>query len=250
MENKKLIAYFDLLGFKSLIENNTFEDYTKAIENLFYITEMSLSLGKTIDVNKSFSSDLSNSNINCIVFSDTIIFWCEKENSDNIKELLDVTFEFSSKAIRHFFPVRGALNFGEFSSNNLNHKNQNNAKYNVNSVYGKALVDAYLKAENQSWAGTTIDLSVIKYLDEKHPDLIEVLAKYTMKYKVPVKNVKEDVLIEETTYKLITGNISNDSYLNHKNSIRENFGRHNKVIDARVELIIENTLEYLKCHIK
>ena len=185
---KHFIAYFDLLGFKEFIMKNTPEYHEKIMGNIFRDMESALSKGKTKEISNGYIADISKSRVNCINFSDTVIFWISNENEDIIKELLDVVYRYNWQAIRYFFPARGCLYYGEIKYVNFNRVNDAGGVYNINSIYGKVLVDVYLKAESQNWAGTVIDNSVLERLVELEIEPDSFLAPYAVKYNVPYKD--------------------------------------------------------------
>ena len=98
------IAYFDYLGFKEFIENNDLDYQKKIIGNNFRDLESALGQGKIKDVHHGVIADLSNSKINCINFSDTVVFWTNDDSNESLKELLDVSYKFNWQAVDFFFP--------------------------------------------------------------------------------------------------------------------------------------------------
>jgi hypothetical protein len=158
---KKFIAYFDYLGFKDFIEKNEVEYVNEIMNFNFRDIEYALGGNNTKFVQKRLVTDTHHSPINCLNFSDTVIFWTQDESPKSFKELLEVVYRFNNRCIHLSFPVRGALVYGEIMSVDFRQSNNNGSAYNINSVYGKGLVASYIKAESQNWAGTVIDQSVL-----------------------------------------------------------------------------------------
>lgn len=242
----KFIAYFDFLGFKDFILNNDIEYQNKIMNNIFRDIESSLGNGKLIKSQKGLISDISESSINCINFSDTVIFWTNDNSIESLTEITKVAYKFNWQAINFFFPVRGSLLYGEIIHADYRQYNDGGGKYNINSVFGRGIVEAHIKAESQDWAGSVIDQSIIDFLIENDLEPISYLSDYAKQYKIPYKtNIK--IMESEFAFRLVKGSLNEEAYKNYSNSIERNFADHKKDIsDPRVKLKLKNTLEYLR----
>lgn len=242
---KKFIAYFDYLGFKQFIENNELEYQKKIVNDNFRDIENALGLGKLKEAQRGAVADLENSNINCINFSDTIIFWTNDNSEKSLLEILDVSYKFNWQAIDFFFPARGCLVYGDIVHVDFKQHNSAGGVYNINSVYGLGLVQAHEKAESQNWAGTVLHETFITELISRGYDVEAFLSPYAKKFKVPYKNGME--LPEEFVLNLIKGELNAEALKNTENNIKENFARHKKSIKPKdVQNKIENTLSFLR----
>lgn len=242
---KKFIAYFDYLGFKQFIENNDIDFQKRIMGNNFRDIENALGQGKLKPVAHGAIADLANSNINCINFSDTVVFWTNDDSESSLIEIIEVAHKFNWQAVDFFFPARGCLVYDEIVY--VDYKQHNNAGgiYNINSVYGKGLVEAHEKAEAQHWAGTVFDETLITELTVRGYDVEEFLKPYAKKYKVPYKNGID--LPEEYVMNIIKGDLNDEALKNYGNGIRENFGRYKKSTDNQgVKEKIENTIAFLE----
>ena len=189
--------------------------------------------------------------INCLNFSDTVVFWTNEDSLEALKEILAVTYIFNWQANDYFFPVRGTLLYGDIFHVAHSQLSDGGGFYNINSIYGSGIIAAHLKAESQDWAGTVIDQSVIskiRSMGEKEEILLDP---YCKKYLVPYKagtHLKVDE--EEYVFRLIKGYLDEVSFTNMSNNIAENFARYNKDISpASVQRKLTNTLEYLRSFI-
>ena len=244
---KKFIAYFDYLGFKQFIENNDVEYQNRIIGNNFRDIENALGQGKMKNVNIGAIADLSSSKINCINFSDTIVFWTNDDSEESLIEILQVAYRFNWQTVLYFFPTRGALIYGEIVYVDFKQLNEAGGLYNINSVFGKGLVEAHEKAEKQHWAGTVIDRTFINELLKRGIEIDNYLSPYAKKFKVPYKNGHE--LPEEYVLNLVKGGLDDQSLKNGKEMIINNFSNHNKSIDSQdVKEKINNTLRFLESY--
>ena len=164
---KKFIGYYDYLGFTDFIMNNDHDYQRNIMGNIFRDIESSLGRGKVKESSQGILADLKDSRINCINFSDTVIFWTIDDSIDSLYELIEVTHKFNWQTNIYFFPARGAIHYGEIEHVDYRQLNQGGGVYNINSIFGKGMVEAYQKAEQQDWAGTVIDQSIIEFLKKK-----------------------------------------------------------------------------------
>lgn len=245
-----LLAYFDYLGFKDFIERNEIDYQIEIVKNIFRDIENALGKGKIIETSRGYIADLSKNKIHCINFSDTVIFWSENQSIEALTDLLEVAYGFNWSCIDFFFPVRGAIILGEVFDFKFDHESDNGGTYGVNSIFGRGLVDAHLKAEKQNWAGTVIDNSIVSYLTENKVNAESFLAPFAKKYKVPYHK-GYDRPEEEWVLNLVKSNgaLNDEAFKNMRRNIIENFSNHNKRIDSdEVALKIKNTLEFLESY--
>ena len=248
-KNKNLkevyLAYFDYLGFKGFIENNDDEVLMRRMGHIFRDIEKALGQGKYKEPqNGMILSDLSDSRVNCLNISDTVLFWTNQCNYESLTKLIKVAYEFNWLQILYNFPIRGSIVKGKIRLVSGKQTNSNGGSYSVQCLYGKGLIKAHDKAEYQNWAGTVIDESIISDL-EQNPSGMDFLSEYAIKYNVPYKSAIG--LEEEYVLKVVKG-ISNETALkNTKESVTGVFALDNKTIEpTSVKLKIENTLKFIE----
>lgn len=246
---KRFIAYFDFLGFGDFIDNNDLEEQEEVLEMIFGDLEHSLAQGRMIDGMMGMESDFEELKLNCLNFSDTIVFWTNNDSLDSLNELLAVSSIFNLRTIIYTFPVRGSIVHGEIKYNDYQESNKVGGLYKVNSIFGKGLISAYQKAESQNWAGTVIDKSLIDELKGRGEIVDQFLNKYAIKYSVPYKKTSDNP--EEFVLRLTEGSFDKFAYKNLETKVTHNFSNHKKgVDDDSVQLKIKNTLDFLKIFIK
>lgn len=243
------LAYFDFLGFKEFILNNEDEVLIQRMGHIYRDIEMALGQGKYNEPkNGVITANFSNSKLNCLNISDTVVFWTNDNELDSLKELLNVAFEFNWKENLYNFPLRGAIIKGKIRIVNGKTKTINGGSYGVSCLYGQGIVNAHLKAESQNWAGTVIDKSIVnefKSAEEAH----DFLKPYAVKYKIPYKNL--DYETEEYAFRFTKENINIATFESKSNSINRVFSQDNKSVEhPSVQKKIENTIKYLKSFIE
>jgi hypothetical protein len=241
----KFITYFDYLGFGDFIRNNDLEYQRKIMGNIFRDIESALAKGKLIDAKHGVIADLSQSRVNCINFSDTVVFWTNDISSESVEELLHITHVFNWQANLYFFPVRGTMTMGELERVEFDQKSGLGGSYNINSVFGKGLVKAHEIAESQKWAGTLLDENVETFINDNLENNEDVLATYTKSFEVPFKAGDKEMRV----FNLIKGELNDIAFNNYKEGIERNFGEHNKGMEhPSVKEKLANTIDFLESY--
>jgi len=247
---KKFIAYFDFLGFKDFIERNDIKTQKIGINKIYLEIEEALSEGKFKITSNGALPDISKSDINCINFSDTVIFWTNTTSVEELDNLLKVSHRFNAHCNLFTFPVRGALVYGNAYDYIHNYLNNKKKVYNVNSIFGNAIILAHNKAENQDWAGTVIDNSVIEYLEDAKLNENKMLLKYAKKHYVPYK-IKPENQIEEWIFNFVKNGqkINKEIYNRIEERLLNNFSNYQKRVSSNsVKTKINNTVLFLKTY--
>jgi hypothetical protein len=240
---KHFIGYFDLLGYKKFILNNETTEARRRLGHVLRDIEASLGRGEYKGSNGGLLADLKKSTIKCLNISDTIIFWSQDNSEASLQEFLDVCFTLNWRLNTFNFPVRGALIYDELEMIIGNEVSEGGGMYNVNTIYGKGLVNAHEKCENQSWAGCVIDNSLTDFIGE-YSDLAALIDPIAVRYLVPYTKVVENQQ-EEYALRLVKGKLNEVAYVNVKKDIIDIFQRDNKGLNARAEVIMNNTIRFL-----
>ncbi len=242
---KCFIAYFDFLGYKQFINNNSNEDIEHGVNNILIDIEFATARNQIQPTKHGLVfADLNNHKINCLNVSDTVVFWTNDCDLASFHELLEVAYNFNIKEICYNFPTRGAIICGEIGYRFGSDKNQVGGALDIRCLYGKGIVNAHYLAENQSWAGCVIDQSCSKEFSD-NSDFNDLILKYSKKYNVPFKS-PPNYIQEYYVLNLVEGSLDEVSYQNRKSSILSSFSKYNKKIEnVRVKKIIDNTIKFL-----
>ena len=235
------LAYFDFMGFKEFINNNDDETLMRRMGHIFRDIETSIGLGKYQEPrNGVLLADLSKSKLNCLNISDTVIIWTNDCSSESLMELIKVAYHFNWTENGYNFPVRGSVIKGKIREVTGKNINSEGGSYSVQCVYGKAMIDAHIKAENQNWAGTVLDESVVIDLQSTEKGE-QLLNEVSLKYKVPYKTGE----LEEYVLKLKKGKLNEIALNNVLSDIDRIFAMDNKGINDNVKEKISNTKQFL-----
>ncbi|MFA7380409.1 MAG: hypothetical protein WC150_08110 [Bacteroidia bacterium] len=243
---KAFIAYFDLLGFEQFIELNNEEEQQKVLENIFHIMEFSLANGEIEFSPLGVVAKTSLAKVNCLNFSDTFVFWTKDNLETSFLDLMKVVSHFNSSMIMHVFPIRGTITYGDIFTARHFEKSENQTSYNVNSVYGKGIIDAYKKSNAQNWAGTVIDNELIIALNDLCISIDTCIIPFAKKYNIPYKESSNQPAIEYAL-NIVKEPIDEIVFNNYKDSIKQNFSDYKKeVSSSAVTLKITNTIKFLE----
>jgi hypothetical protein len=237
------LAFFDILGFKEFISNADSEIRSRLMNNLIRDSQSALSLGKTVPrPGGGLMPDLSSTNIQCLHVSDSIVFWTDNVSTETFLELVKCSAYFLRQCMQITFPVRGCIVAGEIDYKPFTLRNKKGVEFQNSSLYGKALTDAYLKAEAQDWVGCYVDRSAVSTVDDKIiNDLI--YANELVYYPIPLKDGSANYeFVIRTVNKTI-----NDVFLkNPAKGAEEMFHRHmnDQQLSESVRRKLTNTIKF------
>lgn len=126
------VAYFDILGFKSLLEKRWME------------FETVLSQTKVDDILNAIKniSPYYRANIDYLFYADTFIFYSKSDQPQDYSSMICVAQRFIRECISIKLPVRGAISFGELI---FGHEKK--------IMMGNAFLESYKYGEDQNWLG-------------------------------------------------------------------------------------------------
>lgn len=244
------LAYFDLLGYKKFIENNTELHLDNRTNHFGRNIERALSLDHPTIESKTpgvVVSDISHSTLNCLTFSDTVILWTNSNTLQDFDEILRVAYMYNQFNVLHDFPSRGCIVYGDIWYKPFDSENLRGGRYMLNMIYGKALIEAHLRAEAMNWAGCELDKSAIEYASSLG-DINPLLQEFTMPYDIPFKT-KEGGEVRHNGYalRLSQSRILTTEYM--EGGVKSAFTQDNKgMIEGRTKVIFDNTIQFLKAH--
>ncbi len=252
MERKDLfqevyLAYFDLLGFKEFILNNDDETLVRAMGNIFRDIEHGIAKESPKEERDGvLFADMSDSKLNFLNISDSMVYWTKEQNNDQLIELVSVVNDFNWRMIVYNFPIRGVLMKGKIRLESFKSTSKHDAQFQVSCMYGQGVVNAYSKADAMDWAGTVIDNSIVEILKSFDAGS-RLLDETCIPYQVPYKLGMYPGIGREYSFKLIQGGMINSRHFeNRSDLIRGSFSRFNKSIEVEsVKRKLQNTIDFL-----
>lgn len=240
---KKYVAFLDILGFKDLVENNSHVDVVNLFDNFRIYVQRSLAKNKSkFDQHGRAVYDVSNSKINSIIISDSLIFWTNTDSPTDFLELIECIqsfLEFCHNTSKIF--LRGAIVYGDFYYNNTGTIKGNQTIIMHPLIVGKALVDAHLVESKLQIAGCVIDKTAIDQM-KKYANFSANWKKLTSQNKIIQYNINfKQGAKKEWTINWVR------NFTEKGRSFGSDFASWKKsTSDLSVQEKIQNTYEYYK----
>jgi hypothetical protein len=222
-----LVGFFDILGYKSLIENNSIHEMVIIVKTIQEIVD---SHQKILE---EWASECGH-----VMFSDSILVYAPLSDPQTEHKNSGLVAEFCAGILNDLFwgglPVRGAWAFGEFYVE---------LKPGKICLAGMPIVEAYECTNALDLAGCVVTRSAEKVLIEKQIlDSSSERPLGFMKYLVPLKSGRKELFMLD--------HYAFDRH-NHRHprisrqTVLEKFGAHKKTLNASVLTKVNNTLEFL-----
>ena len=178
-DGKRFVAFFDLLGFGSWVENDgSMEVFTYVRGFLDLMVRASLP-GSVVHPNMSV--DVPSPDLGYVMFLDSIVFYSRDDSYECLKTMLAVCGEFMNSVIcGPSRMVRGAIAYGDFF-----------VDPEVSAYVGQALIDGYRLEGQQGWLALSLDASLTatpqfaKALEEHPGFIVRSLAPLRDSYEKP-----------------------------------------------------------------
>ncbi|MBD3581556.1 hypothetical protein [Flavobacterium selenitireducens] len=226
------VAFFDILGFKNMVEKNSHEKLTEIYNNGLY-ESLDFAEKATNAVFKLITpqNELDSLKIKIYVVSDSIFFIQDELTQRGLLYIISYCRLLIGAAIADGIPIRGALSHGPISVDNKR----------GTTIFGLGLTKAASLEAKQQWAGGIVDPECFEIVPKENPDIVEHLVNnktnpIITRYKVPQKDgsAREELAMDWTIYELIKS----------EEDIRSAFRRHKKEIVEDVQIKIENTVKF------
>lgn len=243
------ITMCDILGFKDIITENTFETAQEIMQSFVGACEFAAAHGQTalyeIDGKIVHIVDRDNIKVSMNLFSDTVVLWTHDNSVASFFDLLRATQLLFNRCLTIGLPIRGAISSGNLyaSSFEMNAPDISPAhSITENVMFGKALINAYKLEKKQEWSGCIIDpeLRNSSEFAIRHIFEASLQGEPYLIYNVPIKNQVQT----ERHLVLNWINWRKPSEFTEE-SIREAFSKHNKSVTApSVPEKIQNTVDF------
>lgn len=181
---ERTVAFIDILGFKSLIENNLLLDLAAAYEDV--ISQIN-KVNKNPDDPKrellfpDHPRDLPFCKL--YIFSDSLIIISNGPTQNDTHKTLIFAWRAFQQLLAHQLIPRGGVSHGEIYVNESR-----------NIFLGKGLTTAYELEQNQEWVGAAISDQIWKSFPDLEKNISRIKGsfydKLFMRYDVPLKNGK------------------------------------------------------------
>lgn len=234
------VAFFDILGFKDLVEKNNHEDLMELYNDSLYVTlDLTDSIFTPIYNAITPDAEKESLDIKTFVISDSIILVQNDFTQRGLLNLIAKSQALASIAMSDGIPVRGGISFGPVSV--IQNKRGT-------TIVGSGLTKAYTIEASQQWSGGVIDKECFALFPYVHgKDFIQKL----LENKVNPLIIKYNVPLKGSKYKVgYCINWPQNRLLKNEEDIRAAFLKHKKEIPSeREQEKVENTVKFFN-HVK
>lgn len=233
---KSFVAFFDILGFKDLVSNNSHEELLEIYDFALYDTLHSML--PSLRMIYGIVPELGTKEIETLeiyVISDSVIVIQKDTSMKGFLYLLALSRIVLSSAMGGGIPLRGGISIDEISVI----KNE----YGT-TILGKGLTKAYEIESSQSWSGAIVSSECFEFLKEPEANN---LADHLIKVKQSVLIRKYDVPYRDNSVERYVIDWTNYNLIKSENDVIQAFSQHNKSTDLeRTQIIIKNTVEFYR----
>lgn len=219
--NKRFVAFFDILGFKDMVLKQGHADVLKKLEKLKSTTEQlegniwSKEITNLLKI--SFSEDQTRS----ITFSDSLIIFSKDDTIEDCMKMMFQSYFVIQNALYNSIPIKGAISFGEVY-----------VDFEKSLFFGQPIIDAFLLHEDLHMLDIVLDHNAENQANQfKENDAIQQtlkLRKVKMKFGVASHTIV---------------NLTSKEEISERIDLLEKLY---KVTSGRPRLYIDNTIDYYK----
>ena len=221
IESNRFVAYIDILGFKELVLNNSFE----YLINKFRILNNDNLLFSSPNL---FNKENELVCFHSIYFSDTIYIFSSNDSISSFRNFLLALYYYTNGLLFNNIPFTGAISHGSAYID-----------IDKNLFFGKPIIDSYILGEQVNYIGLVAHNSIDKYISSfNSSDVSDIVDNYLFQAKTPLKcgsithnnlywfnildlEIREDLSIEMETKKSIK--VIEDFFLTSSGSPRRYF---------------------------
>jgi hypothetical protein len=187
--DNRFVIFFDVLGFKDLVQTRSHEDILEKLTKLKNDVEQLEDYVFNEGQKQKVKQDISKCQVKSVTFSDSFIFFSKKDTVEDFTKILVDAWVFLKRAIESKIAVKGAISFGQVT-----------VDFDKNLFFGQPIIDAYLLHEDLNMLGVIMDHKVDTQIKNFIPNVLMEnnigFEKINMKYG-PVKHSFISPLKEE-----------------------------------------------------
>ena len=166
---KRFVAFFDIMGFKELVERNSHQDIVKKLGALKVTLNTMEEFGHYNRLKKKHDGEIKS-----ITFSDSIIIFSKSDSAQDAEEIITTSSVLISMAIGQGIAIKGAISYGEIT-----------VDFDNSIFFGRPIIDAYLLHDQLQLYGMVFD-----HFSEEKINTMEIkpnIKKLFIKYKANMK---------------------------------------------------------------
>ena len=150
---ERLVGFFDVLGFKTILREEGIERTLERIRRLNLDAVFSTDI-PVVEVTTANGVRVLHKVTPSYIFSDSILFWQQREGGGSINAFFHGLCRFLAECAGAGLLLRGGIAWGDCCIDPANHV-----------FVGQPLVDAHQTEEAQMWSGAALHRSILKRKD-------------------------------------------------------------------------------------
>lgn len=172
--SKRFVAFFDIMGFKDMVQRNPHNVILKKLEVLKNVLKnLENSNSTNIPQLKKLKTDILQTRT--ITFSDSIVIFTKSDSIQDLDKILLDSYSILILALKNGIGIKGALSYGEITVDFKNHL-----------FFGQPIIDAYLLHEELQLYSAVLDNNIeSKYATLGNHHLPQSIL---VDYKTPMKS--------------------------------------------------------------
>jgi hypothetical protein len=153
--DKRFVAFLDILGFRDLVMRNTHEDVNnKMLKISYYLEQFNYT-----ESDKAISKKYNDAGIYSGSFSDSIFIFSKNDTKENFDLFTILTSLLFSKSFKNEIPMTGAIAYGQIT-----------VIKSKQIYFGQPIIDAYLLHEEVDYLGIVAHNTIDEYLKNNNPE--------------------------------------------------------------------------------
>jgi hypothetical protein len=218
---KRFIAFFDIMGFKDMVQRNTHENILNKLESLKKVLKNLENI--TVDDSEELKKiNPSKFQTRSVTFSDSIIFFSKSDQLEDLQKITTDCYTLLQAALKRNLAIKGTMAFGEIT-----------VDFDNLLFFGQPIIDAFVLHEEIMLYGIVLDCSYESKLKTmlttfNFPDSIITT------YRVPLKNGK-------ATHKIIKP-FNQENRAKWIDSLKQIYNS----VSGKPRVYIDNTIDFLE----
>lgn len=216
--SKRFVAFFDIMGFKDLVQRNSHDYIVTKLETLKNVlNELETWDSENIETLKEFK--IEKHQTKSITFSDSIVIFSMHDSIKDFHKILLDSCIIIRTAYEEGIGIKGALSFGEIT-----------VDFDKNIFFGQPIIDAFLLQEELALYTAILDNNI--EAKQKSFEISKLQKNVIVSYKAPLKGGK-------VTHNLIMPIVKDDIELTIKN-LKNCYLK----VSGKPRMYVDNTIEF------
>ncbi|WP_047544855.1 hypothetical protein [Psychroserpens sp. Hel_I_66] len=144
--DNRFVAFFDILGFKDMVQTKTHSQILKTLEQLKTYVEKLEGIEWGEEQEKKSKLKIAKNQTRSVTFSDSFMFFSKKDTIEDFSKIIVDSWFFLKKAAKLKIAVKASISFGEIT-----------VDFDKNLFFGQPIIDAYLLHEDLNMLGVILD---------------------------------------------------------------------------------------------